>query len=334
MPAKRSKNGIKKGARINRAPKSKSLRKTVNLKVVQRGRSNRPPREVTKSGRVTVAPSQVGMVMPRAKFQFSGKAQTHVDYDSDNSLRICGTDLFANAVQAGSSDAKAGLGATAGYYRNLSPSLISARLANAEAMFQFYAIRRLRIHYVPTVGTGTGVSVALAVVADTTINADFTTPTQQQVIEFSPSLITPVWSVSTLDYKHTGTKLWEAYASGTGALAQVQAFLCATLLGASTSVVYGQLWMEYEIDFYQPSPVINPIDYELRSLTPVPLKRQARIQPPLDHEGKEESKDPQPVFSDPDDFVISPPPFRPLSSGPNVPGTPNYVPSSKPPSRK
>lgn len=305
-------SGKKKNAKALR-----TKRKTTNTQVVQRRRTLRPPRpivtrparsrRVPQQGRVTSTPATVGMVLPRARFSMTGKAQRLADYDADASLRLCGTDLYSDPIVAGSSDSKAGFGSTATYYAFLTPSTISSRITNVEGIFQYYAIRRLRVHYIPTVGTSTAVSLALAVVQDFEMEVAFSTPTQQQILEFNPSVLTPSWQVASVEYKHTGTKLWECYSGlDTSLPDKYQALLACTLLGAEASTTYGQLWLEYEIDFYQPSPKLPAVNRRI-TMDMEEKKRQSLGRPsvPDNHRAYEDRDEPE---------VVSPPRFRPLPS--------------------
>jgi hypothetical protein len=294
------------------------------------GRPNRAPRSRNTPGRpfrntsgkdraVSSAPSVVGAILPRSTFNFNGRAQKLADYDSDSSIRLSGTDLFSYPIQAGSSDAKAGFGGTASYWIVLSPTTISSRVQAIEKMFQWWIIRSLRVHYVPTIGTGTAVSLAMGFTTDAELSASFTTPTQQQVLELNPAVLTPVWALSTMEIKATGTKLFESYASGSEASdVHYQGLLVATLLGGTASVTYGQLWLEYVIDFYQPCPLLGSVDLLHRS--------RMLATPPESREEKKTRRLPQP---EDEDFVeASPPVYRGLPS--SAPGGSRYVATTEP----
>jgi hypothetical protein len=238
------------------------------------------------------------------------------DQDSDASIRLTGTDLFSSPIKAGSSTAAAGFGGTGSYWAYISPSLISSRVAAMEEMFQWWIIRSLKVHYVPTIGTGTAASLSLGYATDGEMPSALASPTQQQVLELNPSLLTPVWALATLEVKATGTKLYESYASGEQVDTKFQGVLAATLLGSSTSVVYGQLWLEYVIDFYQPVPLLSSVDRAARAERV--SKRTALRAMSV---GKEETK--EPAAAD-DDFVEpSPPGYRPAPS--SVPGASLYL---------
>jgi hypothetical protein len=130
-------------------------------------------------------------------------------------------------------------------------------LSNVEKIFQFSAIREARVTYVPAVGATTAVQVALGIAQDAEMENAIPTPTQAQTLELNTSILTPAWQVATMTYTHRGTKLWECYNASAEELdTGTQAVICAVLLGASTSVTYGQLYVEYVVDFYEPTPIL------------------------------------------------------------------------------
>jgi hypothetical protein len=195
------------------------------------------------------------------------KAQTLVDQDSGSSERVTGTDLFDNGVWSASSGNSGVLGfATVAttlpsQFTNLTPSLISTRLQAIEEMYQWYAIRRLKIHFISAVGTGTIGSAAFGISTDPELSVAFSTPTQQQVVELNPSVLMPVWSISSIEYRHLGTKLWETYASSTeieDTKIQATLFVSGKTSVALTQIL--QIWIEYEIDFYQQAPLLSSVD--------------------------------------------------------------------------
>jgi hypothetical protein len=217
---------------------------------------------------VASVPSSVGMILPRSSFQRGGRAQAMADQDSGSSERITGCDLYSLPIKSGSSTPAAGFGGTAAYWSAITPSIISTRLGAIEEMYQWYAFRRIKFHYVPNTGTGTVGSVALGVTTDWEESVSFATPTQQQTLEFNPSVLTPVWAMATMELQHKGSKLFECYAAnGESEDTRYQAQICAVILGGVASTVYGQLWIEYELDFYQQSPLLSSVDF-FRSETP------------------------------------------------------------------
>jgi hypothetical protein len=326
------KNGMKKTPRTRAKPvkKRRAASQTVQRSRTRPSRRSPNSQQVGPSRSATVrsAPASVGMILPRSRFGFMGPAQRLADQDSSGSLRLTGCDLFTRSISSGLTG-NGGFGGV--YWWPLTPSQISARVASVEAMFQWWIIRRLRIHYVPTCGTSTGVSVALGYSTDIQLSFDIPSPTQQQVLELMPSMITPAWQVATMEIVARGTKLFESYAStGETSDTKDQGALACTMLGDGFSTTYGQLWLEYEIDFYQPAPIITGLD------------RLRHGRPKAKEEAKETKETKEPLQCRPrlttdedDGEVVDPAPVRyhPVPSGyPGAPGSQSgLIPSTPPP---
>jgi hypothetical protein len=205
------------------------------------------------------APVNVSVNRRSSGFKVVGGAQQMTDISGmGDNCRVIGSDLFSTAVSA---DGSTTAGLSGGLYQiQLTPSAISTRLTNFEELYQFYAIRELRLCYTNDVGSSTAGSVALGLYQNANGIYGFSTLTQQQVLEMDPSLKTAVWEPDTLAYRHTGTKLWQTTkvdAATAGYYAQVS--LCAALNGVLSASTLGSLWLEYVIDFYKPTPVeTNP----------------------------------------------------------------------------
>jgi len=208
------------------------------------------------TGSFVTAPAAEGFVIPRSHFGFQGRPQVAADYDSDRGVRVSGCGLFTSPVVAGSVTPAAGFGASATYWANVTPSLLDPRLSNIEKIFQFYGIREVRWTYVPAVGATTNVQAAFGIAQDENLPGVITTPTQTQLLELNTSILVPAWQVATMTYTHRGTKLWECATSSDAGLNKIQATIGATLLGATASITYGQFYVEYVVDFYEPCPVL------------------------------------------------------------------------------
>lgn len=203
--------------------------------------------------------SAKGVELRNSYFRFDGRAQVLTDYSGmGDSARVCGVDLFGTAVTAGSSIAAAGFGGTSSYAAFCTPATISPRLSALESLFQFYAIRKLRVTYIPTVGTSTAGSVAIGLAQDANVNGTTATlDTQREVLELTPSMLTPVWNSDSATYTHSGTKVWATSSQNSAPTNDyIQGIFYAVLLGATASVNYGQLRLEFVIDFYKPSPIL------------------------------------------------------------------------------
>jgi len=238
--------------------------------------------------------ASIGGVYPQAFLRRGGVAQQTTDQDPAGSERITGCDLFGFPIEGGGSSTTAGFGVN-GFWVSLTPSTISARLAAIEEMFQWYAIRSIKLHYTPTIGTGQAGSVAIGISTDEQIALAFTTPNQQQVMELQPALLTPLWGMASMELKFRGTKLYESYASGEAKDEKVQAVIGAVFNAAMVAATaYGQLWVEYVIDFYQQVPLLSSVDL-LRSGKPCPRcnqlidEKKIKVKSPLFIERKAKS---------------------------------------------
>jgi hypothetical protein len=239
----------------------------------------------------------IGGVYPQAFMKRGGVAQQVTDQDPAGSERITGCDLFTAPIASSAAGELTGLEGfgTSGYWVGLTPSLISTRLAAIEEMFQWYAIRDLKLHYTATVGTSTAGSIAIGISTDDQIQSAFTAPTQQQLMELQPALLCPVWSMASMELKFRGTKLYESYASGEAKDEKVQAVIGAAFnANLSAGGPYGQIWLSYTIDFYQQVPLLSSVDL-LRAGKPCPRCHQQidaskiQVKPPPSRERKAKS---------------------------------------------
>jgi hypothetical protein len=368
-----------KGNRVLSMKKKKSARKgskpsggtTVRSTSSRRSNPGVPNTARARARVVTSAiPANIGASMPRSFFGFGGRAQAVADQDSEQSLRIVGRDLYFAPIQAGSSSPNAGFGGTATYYAAITPSQISNRLENVEEIFQYYAIRSLRAFYAPATGSTSTVQVALGYVTDYALVDGggayapvIPAPTQTQVLEFSQAALFPAWQPAVVEMKQTGTKLWHTVNGASGAASTAtgpdyyQGALACRLLNGVASTVYGQLWMEYVVDFYAPCPVLSSVvrrtarDARTGRATAICSNRprlailQSRTSPSLEWQddddvteaptkpssrGEKKTLDPPPAGTpsengDGDGWVDpSPPAFRTAPS--SAPGTPGYTP--------
>jgi hypothetical protein len=283
----------KKGTRTKKKPaKSAHGRKKQDQFRQQGG----PQRSIQTIG------AAIGGVYPQAFLRRGGTAQQVTDQDPAGSERITGCDLFGSGITKTTATGAQGFGST-GFWVGLTPSTISSRLAAIEEMFQWYAIRDLKIHYTSVVGTDTIGSIAIGISTDDQIQSAFTTPTQQQIMELQPALLCPVWSSASMELKFRGTKLYESYASGEALDEKVQAVIGAAFNSATLSgQPMGQLWLSYTIDFYQQVPLLSTVDL-LRSGKPCPRCHQQidelkiKVKPTSVHERKL-------CRTETDDFII------------------------------
>jgi len=229
--------------------------------------------------RVTGIPAAFGLVAPRSYFKTSSTAQQMTQQDAKGSIRVHGCALFgspigvytASTTNATQGALAASTRANQGYF-NISPTSIDPRLAAVSQTYQFYAFRKIRLRYIPFVGTSTTGGLYLGVAKDAEqAAASFavvgaasgnSVGTTQNVMEYDPSLMTAIWQPAQIDFQHFGTDLWETYPNGEEPIdSRLQAAVVALTEGvtvsASTQYIAGHLWFEYEVDFYVPGPPLG-----------------------------------------------------------------------------
>jgi len=205
------------------------------------------------------APINVSVNRRQAGLRVVGSAQQLTDIGGmHDNCRVIGSDLFT-IFAAANGTTNAGL--TGGVYEtDLTPGVISPRLLNFQEMYQYYAIRELRVCYTNDVPSTTAGSIAVGIQQCSASSTASATWTQQQVLELTPSYKTAVWEPESCVYRHTGTKLWTGTTNASTPLEdskQIQ--LVAALNAVLTAATFGSFWLEYIIDFYKPTPIqISP----------------------------------------------------------------------------
>jgi len=208
---------------------------------------------------VVSAPAVEGFVMPTSSFSMKGNAQTLSDYDPGHSVRVSGNGLFSVAVATVITQAGILAGAL---YAFLTPSVMDARLSKIESVFQFYAIRWCKLTFITSLpSSSTTAALAFGIASDAGLTG-FTTPTQ--VLELTPSMLTPSWQCASMVYTHVGTKVWECFASSAPALDTIQALVYGSNNTATASLTQtiGSLYVEYVVDFYEPGPVLSSVNLD------------------------------------------------------------------------
>jgi len=323
-----------------KSPKKARQPSGVRRKPGKRVKTRADIGDVKRSPIFTSAPAAQSMILPTSSFAIGGRAQAVADQDAGSSCRVTGTDLFTFGIKSGSGTlipSKDGSPNTAAiaagfstasdgaYYVGLTPANVSPRLKALAGCFQWYIFRWIKILYIPGSSSASAASLALGFLSDASKVGDPTTPTQQQLLETRPSMLTSVWQPAGCVLTNHGTKLYETYdAASTDLISQFQGIFGCTLNGAAAATNYGQLYFQYIVDFYQPSPFSTSVSRALkviRSHDPKLLREERKVA----------DGDPIRIVCEDDDLSLSPPVFRPAPS--IVPGTPGYVPV-KIPSRK
>lgn len=200
----------------------------------------------------------VALAMPniQSRFSMSSNVSRNAEIGSNQGIRVTGSDLFSDVVACSGTDAIHPFYSGASYYTsiNVKPSIISNRLLQFEDMFQFYAIRELQLHYLPSVGTETGGSFAFAL--ENEVNATLSPVTQQTIMQYPSCCITQIWQPATARYVHTGSKVWSPYTgASTPAFDIFQLEMIGCFNATLSAATYGNLFVEYVIDFYLAAPI-------------------------------------------------------------------------------
>jgi len=217
------------------------------------------------------APSQVGVVAPRALYKMSNNAQRIAEFDPDRSVRITGCGLFTDNLNIQANQIGVFAGTTQNpltAWRGISPLSVDPRSFAVAITYQYYAFRVLRFSYIPQTGTSGALarnSIALGISQDAQEYVELPYPSQTQVLEQNNSILTPVWSPCTISYTHDGTRVWRTDPEGEGTVDEmVQCLLAgvATVPGViptppaeSNIGIAGLLYIEYVMDLYEPQPV-------------------------------------------------------------------------------
>jgi len=232
------------------------------------------------SGSISALPAAIGYVQSSNTFSISQLVQRSADQDWKNGVRCAGSALLANGVcsfnntgaavtfTGGLANATAGKG-----YVYLAPNEIDPRLAALVSCYQYYAFRRLCLKYVSAVGTSNNGTVFLGISKDpeeavalyANVNGTTGSPTAgtiQDIMDTDPSTASTIWQPSVVEFVHRGVKLWETFANSEEPIvSRLQAAIICILQGAfptaSSSTLYGNLYLEYEIDLYVPGPPLS-----------------------------------------------------------------------------
>jgi hypothetical protein len=243
----------------------------------------RPPRRPSGLTR-TMAAVQSSAFMGTSQFSPCGPAMAGADVSNAGSLKIKGHGLVGRTDLAGYANGNIGVqnfagglgvvgnGAVTGIgtLGRIGPRVLDPRLGAISSVFGYYAIRKLKLSYVPTVSqynyltgtTGTFAGSTSLMVLGLTDQADrivASAPSTVQEIADLPSAVSgPIYQPMELNYSHNGTRVY--YTTYTGNTADVNessqlvlaGLLSSTPLGGATNTIVGSIWAEWEVDFYRP----------------------------------------------------------------------------------
>lgn len=200
------------------------------------------------------APVVSGWSLPPSSFEISRG-------NKPDSVRARGRD-YLGIVKTGSSVGVATL-LRLDFLSPQSSTFTGTRLQTFASMYEKYIFRKARIVYIPQVSTAAAGTIGMA------FDKDFadTTPGEtedglRQYLGFQNACTFPAWSPGEIDIKLTDMQDF-FYCNDTGYdgrlvyQGQLYLFAVGSLL---TTTNYGQLYIEYEIDFFDPQ-IENPLDY-------------------------------------------------------------------------
>lgn len=213
-------------------------------------------------------------MLPSAKYNIIGRPQKVADYDITRGVRISGSGLADFRCQCGTGPignnipgfflrtATDPLGALYPWVP-MTPTNVDRRLQQICETYQFYAFRKLTMHYIPSCGTIREGNLALCVSQDSEIGYSLPSPSQANILQVNTSQMMPVWTPASLTYSHNGAKTWDTTTNGSEP-GQVKDFYQGAFGisydnvygGGPSSGVTGNIYFTYVIDLYQPQPGI------------------------------------------------------------------------------
>jgi hypothetical protein len=251
-----------------------------------------------KSKLFTAPVSQIYSIPP-AHIGFCGTADRLADRDPLGSLKLRGASLLDNTVSFYSAT-----GSNFGHGVNAASSVIpdcairfmdilalDPRVENTARCYSFFKFRSLKLHYIPLVGTNSSGTITTAFFDDVSAAASyFTSPVtvtnnvaQAAALTSQWSNTSPVWGSHTTVFLDRGAKLYPCNAQSNEYMEIYQVSMAILSSGfqpisgtdPSNSTLYniGQIFIEYEVDFYDPVWGFNAT---LESSLPIPERRKLR----------------------------------------------------------
>jgi hypothetical protein len=226
------------------------------------------------------APVRMGYSLPPAHMGFCGTADRMADRDPIGSLKLkgaCLLDLTASLYSANGGFLVHGV-AQAGS-SNIDRAFVlmdilqmDPRVENTASCYTFFKFRNLKLHYIPLVATNSNGTITTAFIDDIQSSlVYFAAPVSANTNAFQQAALTsqfsntsPSWSTHTTNYLDRGSKLYPTVYSGSEDLGDM--YQCAlvvlsngfsavngTAMNNNTLYNIGQFFLEYEIDFYDPT---------------------------------------------------------------------------------
>jgi hypothetical protein len=173
---------------------------------------------------------------------------------------IGSTSLTSVVLQPGTAAVQSG-----GNYAYINPGNLNERIGYFSAIYQRYAFRKVIFHYITKASSTQTGSFAMCVVSDGGLFLASQGPSYlnyNQIQSFTPSLVLPYRvEYQKLEYRFDGSRTWyttfdsNLLVAGAEDLRQtVQCIIAASSdMPLNTVASLGDIYIEYEIDFYAPS---------------------------------------------------------------------------------
>lgn len=258
----------------------------------RRSRGNRGGSALRLAGMIQTNPGQNTFATSLTNtFSVSPSAQRVAEASSEGAVRVSGSTLGPRLIQYFPTDASNRYFGvmynsetkTVGHASQpLYMRYFGNRLVRYMQMYQYYAIRKLRIAYVPALSAGatldtttygnfhTGTNLLAVGIIPTgapvqpfrpDVAADSQNPElASNVSSLGPSFVTSVWMPQNMNYKHDGSRVYSCADVAGGPYEESQISLAAAVFNSATygtlstaNVTLGYLWLDYVVDFYCPT---------------------------------------------------------------------------------
>jgi len=277
--------------------------KQIRRDVKPRRRARRASAGAFTAGRLTASTPSLQMTIGGSgnTLAFCGSANRLADIDNRGSLKIRGSGLFgdANVTNAhignvlrsytgGRSVLTTGDGASSPNMRQFGVGELDNRVATIASVWSHYAIRKLRLCYIPSVsqytsGTLQTSNLAFAITDEVDAWAG-SLPTQAQSQDFPVKCFGPVYSPHEMYYEHNGSRTWYCTTDAVGDLGesyQLALYAAASAVGSAAGTI-GNWWAEWELDLYRPGPIVANESIRRTPVAP-PEEKDFKSQPVASH---------------------------------------------------
>jgi len=201
--------------------------------------------------------------IPSNQFSITANAQKNVTCDTKGAIRVSGRSLSGLVASGNASNNRILLDGGL-YYAvyPITPTTLDARASNFSMIYNMYAIRKLRMLYVPSCGTGSSSQVAFGMTQDFgAFNVAYSGGVTQQIcLELPYSGITTMWAPLSINYSFTGSEVYNTRSSTVNDTDERIQIGLAAAANVNVAQSYGALVFEWVIDYYEPCSYDNAIE--------------------------------------------------------------------------